>query len=290
MSYSVVSRCLGVLLLAAAALKLHGLAIDPAGRSGLFSAPEWQVAVVEIEILLALWLLSGNRPIGSWITALLAFGSFAVASFYQGWIGYASCGCFGRVEVNPWLTFGLDVCVLAALIVGRPDLQLLRASPRSALGTALLPLGGGVIGTTAVLALLVGAAHLSFGSSQAALAYLRGERLSVSPRLLEMGEGHAGETLDAAVELRNWADKPIRVYGGTSDCSCVATDDLPLSIPPGEARSVRVRIRLPRADGLFNRTAYLITDDEQTRTLIFRLTGQISKSMDEAKTAQGNGP
>ena len=290
MAFSLVSRCLGLLLLTAAALKLHGLAIDPAGRGGLFSAPEWQVGVVEIEIFLALWLLSGQRPIGSWLTALLAFGTFAGASFYQGWIGHASCGCFGAVEVNPWLTFSLDVAVLLALMIARPDLQPLRENPRASLASALLPLGGGIVGTLVILAAFAATAHLAFGSTQAALAFLRGETLSVMPRLLDMGEGLAGETREGSVEVRNWSDKPVRLYGGTSDCSCVATEDLPLTIPPHEARTVHVKMRLPSADGLFNRTAFLMTDDDHARTLMFRLTGQIRKSGDEATTAQGKDP
>jgi hypothetical protein len=82
--FAFLSRVLGLLLLAAAVLKLYGLGVDPAGRSGIFAAPEWQIGVVEIEIVLGLWLLSGQRPIGAWLGACLAFGTFAAASFYQG--------------------------------------------------------------------------------------------------------------------------------------------------------------------------------------------------------------
>jgi hypothetical protein len=287
--YAIVSRVLGVLLLAAAALKLHGLAIDPAGHGGVFSAPEWQVGIVEIEIFLGIWLLSGNRPIGSWLGAQLAFGCFAAASFYQGWVGQASCGCFGAVAVNPWLTFSLDVAMMTALALGRPDLQPLRESPRAILTAALLPVAGGFLGTAAILGLLAGIAHASFGSTQGALAYLRGERISVSPRLLDMGEGQPGEVREASVQLHNWTDKPVHLYGGTSDCSCVATDDLPITIAPGEGRAIRVKMRLPAANGAFNRTAFLMTDDDETRTLMFRLTGHIHKSDEQAITAQGSG-
>jgi hypothetical protein len=289
MSYAIISRCLGVLLLAAAALKLHGLAIDPAGHSGVFAAAEWQVGIVEIEIFLGLWLLSGHRPIGSWLGVQLAFGCFTAASFYQGWIGQASCGCFGAVAVNPWLTFSLDVAVMIALALCRPDLQPLRENPRSALTAALGPLAAGVLGTAAILGVLAGIAQASFGSTQGALAYLRGERISVSPRLLDMGEGQPGDVREASVQLHNWTDKPVHLYGGTSDCSCVATEDLPITIAPGEGRAIRVKMRLPAANGAFSRTAFLMTDDDQARTLMFRLTGHIQKSDEQVKAAQGNG-
>lgn len=119
--YPLVSRFLGILLLAAAGLKLNGLAVDPVGRMGLFTLPAFQIAVVEFEIFLAVWLLWGRQPLGSWATALAVFTIFAAVSAYQGWIGRASCGCFGRLSVSPWYAFGIDLAVLIALIVGRPD-------------------------------------------------------------------------------------------------------------------------------------------------------------------------
>jgi hypothetical protein len=51
--FTIVRIVLGSLLLVAAALKLNGLAVDPVGRMGLFTAPVFQIAVVELEIFLA---------------------------------------------------------------------------------------------------------------------------------------------------------------------------------------------------------------------------------------------
>src|SRR5687767_4532346 len=121
LSYRLVSKILGGLLLAAAVLKLQGLGTDPVTRLGVFSTPEFQLFVVEFEVFLGVWLLSGKRPLGSWLLALTTFGLFAAVSFYQGWIGQASCGCFGRLRVNPWYAFGLDMVIVATLLVGRPD-------------------------------------------------------------------------------------------------------------------------------------------------------------------------
>src|SRR2546428_14173771 len=68
--YNLLARCLGLLLLVASGLKLQGLAVDPIGRMGLFSTPEFQLAVVEFEVFLAVWLLWGKGPLGSWFLAL----------------------------------------------------------------------------------------------------------------------------------------------------------------------------------------------------------------------------
>jgi hypothetical protein len=63
--YHVVRWVLGFVLLGAALLKLNGLSAGPVARMGVFSTPEFQVAVVQFEFFLALWLLSGKHPLGS---------------------------------------------------------------------------------------------------------------------------------------------------------------------------------------------------------------------------------
>src|SRR5205085_10267169 len=97
----IVPRVVGVLLLIAAGLKLYGLAVQPIASVGVFSAPEVQVALVNGEVLLRLWLLSGYQPVTAWLTALTAFGCFTGASYYMGWIGQTSCGCLGAVQFSP---------------------------------------------------------------------------------------------------------------------------------------------------------------------------------------------
>ncbi len=120
------------------------------------------IAVVECELLFGLVLLSGifgkgdrsnlperpdQPPVGArcfaqigpvpfsepkvtWALSLLCFGGFALISLYKGISGDASCGCFGRVPVNPWYTFGLDATAVLALVRWRP-----RGLPRSHLNT-----------------------------------------------------------------------------------------------------------------------------------------------------------
>jgi hypothetical protein len=281
----VVFRWLGLLLLVAAGLKLHGLAVEPVAHVGPFSAPEFQVALIAVEVLLGLWLLWGRHPIGAWLTTLAAFTVFAGASFYLAWIGQSSCGCFGRLSVSPWYSFAIDLAALAALLVGRPDLQPLHQQPRQTLSGAVLLIGKGLAGPTAVLGLLAGLALYHFGSLSSALAYLRGEQLWIEPRLVDMGEGYPGETQAAAVEVVNQTDHPIRLIGGTADCSCTTTEDLPLTIPAGDSRPITVKIHLPRAPGMYTRTARLLTDDEQTRIIGFRLTGRIRRAVDDMRTS-----
>jgi hypothetical protein len=275
--YSLVSRVLGLLLLAAAVLKLNGLAIEPVARTGVFSLPEFQLGLVEIECALATWLLWGISPVASWLSCSLAFALFAAASFYQGWIGQASCGCFGRLSVNPWITFSGDLIALAALVVSRPDLKALWQNPRSAWSQLAVPALTGLAALSLLFGGLAALIVYGFGSTEAALVYFREETVTIYPRLIYLGEGDPGEVQKGIVQVKNWTDHPIRVFGGTSDCSCVATDDLPLTIGPGEATPISVTVHLPSGEGMFTRTAVLLTDDPGARRVRFQVSARIAR-------------
>ena len=268
-------RVLGVVLLTAAGLKAYGFGVDPVARTGIFSAPAFQFFVILFEFGLGIWLLSGQQPLGSWLAVLLTFTAFAAISFYQGWIGQAGCGCLGKkVTVNPWIMFGADLTAVTALLICRPNLRGLwheRGRIARTVGT--------VVGVYLLLmGILAAVAYLGFGSIDAALAILRGERLSIYPSLVDMGEGVPGETRNASIELTNRTDMPIRVIGGTSDCSCTVLGDLPVTIPPGESRSITVAMHLPNAVGAFNRKAGLHLDYVGFRAVGFRVTGRINKA------------
>ena len=112
--------CAGTLLVAAAS-KLYQLFTDPA--LGVLYGSRWtQTAVVGYETLLSLWLVSGIAVHSARRIALVTFVVFGCVTLYLGFSGEESCGCFGRLSVNPWWTFVLDaalVLVLAATMLRR---------------------------------------------------------------------------------------------------------------------------------------------------------------------------
>jgi uncharacterized membrane protein YphA (DoxX/SURF4 family) len=108
------------LLLTAAGLKAHQLATQPVLGAGFLNSRWFVIAVVEFEVLFGLWLLAGLAPRCSWRCAVLLFSAFAVVSAHKALRGDVACGCFGRVQVNPWQTLALDVGVVLALLRWQP--------------------------------------------------------------------------------------------------------------------------------------------------------------------------
>jgi hypothetical protein len=121
-AFVVIRVFLGLLLLAAAGLKIYGWSVSTVPPVGWFSTPSVQAVAVGWEIFLSIWLLSGFALIGSWSAAIITFVSLAGVSGYLGWIGQATCDCFGVIQASPWLAFAVDLAALMMLISVGPSL------------------------------------------------------------------------------------------------------------------------------------------------------------------------
>ncbi|MGC8642054.1 MAG: MauE/DoxX family redox-associated membrane protein [Isosphaeraceae bacterium] len=146
---------LAIVLLAAPLLKAHQAVTAPAPVAGFLGSVPVLICLVWFELLLGCWILTGlYRRVTRWIV-VAAFGLFAVAALALALQGSESCGCFGRVQVNPWYTFAFDAA--AALAVGlcpasAPPPQTLWRLPRRLIICCALATCLGGLATWAILA------------------------------------------------------------------------------------------------------------------------------------------
>lgn len=275
MSYRIVSRLVGLLLLTAAGLKLYGLQSLPTTRSGIFSAAWLQVGLIELEMVLGLWLISGCYPIAARCSAVVVFGIFAVASAFAGWIGQASCGCFGELPINPWWTFVLDCSILAILTFTSPSRR--GSDPPDAGGPSRFErwsFNSGLAGV-AITTIFLAGGLVAFGSLEGVMAFARGETLYAKPATIDLGARNPSEQTVFRLELENRGARAIRVIGGTFDCSCSVIDELPIEVPPGDIGSVPATIRFPKSGGEFQRRATVWTDVPEHPAVTFLLVGRV---------------
>ncbi len=140
---TVVMGLLGLLLLTAAVLKGYELLARPLANNNLWSYRPFLIFEVEFEVVLGLWLVSGLWRRWSWWIALLCFVGFCGVTLYKGLTGAESCGCFGQVHVNPWITLSaIDVPAVLLLLIFRP-----RPKPISRVHYGVV-----ILGLTALLA------------------------------------------------------------------------------------------------------------------------------------------
>ena len=102
------------LLLVAAFLKGYELATQPS-LAGFQEHRTLLIAQVEMEGFVGLWMLLGPARRGAWYAATVGFACFMCVALYKAMTGAVSCGCFGVVHVNPWITACLDAVMLAGI-------------------------------------------------------------------------------------------------------------------------------------------------------------------------------
>ncbi|MFO0845809.1 MAG: hypothetical protein U0797_26075 [Gemmataceae bacterium] len=271
-AYPVVATLIGVLLLAAALLKLAGGTADSLGQNAALFFPAARMVSVQAELLLGLWLLSSWQARAARWAAMGFFAAMAAVSLWLALQGQSTCGCFGRIAVHPWATLGLDLAALVAFALLKPN--------NAGSGPGLLSRGV-VTATFGAVVLLTASALGMMAYWQAdlatVLARLRGETVRVHPALTDLGRGRRGEWRAFDVWVKNHSDQPIRLAGGSSDCACVATEELPCTVPPRGMAVITVHARFTGTTGLFQHEYVLVTDDTNQPFLIARFTGQVEK-------------
>ena len=231
-----------------------------------------KVVSIAYELALGGWLVLSVSKRASLLVALATFAGFTAVNLRDISHGVAKCGCFGDLPMTPWTALAIDGTALALL-----TLSYLTLRRGEAFRTGTRP---ALVQFAAYQALLVvgwsGYVALSSGSSEVALAGFGGDEVAVRPGQIDFGTGHVGEQLPRTVTVHNLAAGPLTLLGGTADCSCVATADMPVTIPPGESRTVGLTLKLPATAGTFRREAYLWTDNPSHKTLVIELTGRAS--------------
>jgi hypothetical protein len=71
------------------------------------------------ELLFAFVLLSGVWIRQTCLLSMICFSVFTIISVMKGLSGEESCGCFGVLTVNPWITSAFDLFVLTTIFVFR---------------------------------------------------------------------------------------------------------------------------------------------------------------------------
>ena len=94
-------------------------------------------------------------------------------------------------------------------------------------------------------------------------------------RTADAGAAAGGEWKPVRVVVRNTTRRAVTLVGGTSTCTCIATDGLPAVIRPGGERAILVRLKFAGGRGFFARRFLFYTDDRQVPYVVGRLRGYV---------------
>lgn len=126
----VVMAIASIVLLFASATKYWMIMTKPTLSLNFWDSREFIIIQIFLTTGLGIWLICGLFRKAGWLLAVLAFIVFILDSTYKGIVGADSCGCFGEVAVNPWVTvFAINLPILALLLIFRPKHEKLLPPP-----------------------------------------------------------------------------------------------------------------------------------------------------------------
>ena len=118
----------------------------------------------------------------------------------------------------------------------------------------------------------------AFGSLEVAARCLRGQRVMLSPRTVDLGAAAPGTIKEAEFYLINMKSAPLTLTGASSSCSCVAvTTELPKVVQAGERAALRLRVAYPSREGPFVERFQVFTDDPEYLCLDGAVAGRVNK-------------
>lgn len=114
----IVMAVTGSVLIIATALKIHHLLTEPIISETFWESWQFFLIQIPLELGLGIWLVCGLFRKAANLAAVICFALFTVVTLQRAIAGAESCGCFGRVHVNPWITLlAIDIPILAALLL-----------------------------------------------------------------------------------------------------------------------------------------------------------------------------
>jgi len=141
---------------------------------------------------------------------------------------------------------------------------------------------------TAVLVLIgFSLALVRLGSAAAASAWARGSSTHVLAEPVVLEGVAPGTEVSAGLRVRNVSERPVRVLGGTCDCSCGVLHDLPVLLDPHERREIRITVTTPRqAGGRFHHKICLYLSSPGP-PLVTYVSGVVADSNNSAEGSDG---
>ncbi|MGH7139020.1 MAG: MauE/DoxX family redox-associated membrane protein [Pirellulales bacterium] len=254
-----------VVLLAAATLKARHIEFSPISSQGIWTRPV-QMAVVEYELALAVWLFLGvfPRPL-RWLTAatFLIFGAFSLNL----WMGGAeTCSCFGTIDVHPLASFILDAILSLAVLFSKTNQECLQVTTAPAAWPQVFAHQFRLLGATAGCAAAIFFPTHVVGWPM--LAQAVGYPLIVERPLQFASARNGHDESVAEFVVRNSTEETITILGAQTSCGCAQIDDLPISVGPYTRTSLRFRAASTQSGETVTHEARLFIDRPSPRIML----------------------
>jgi len=121
-----------------------------------------------------------------------------------------------------------------------------------------------VIGLTlGISAACLGYGHRRFGSFEATIDFVRGQRLLVDSQSRAFGEVPTSSEFKLRYLMTNMTGRPVRLVGSRSSCTCSMVDQSASVLPNGESREIVVQVTAPDQPREVSGVIEVVTDDPE---------------------------
>ena len=256
--YSLVRFPIAAILLFSAVMKSYATVTEPT-----LYFPWFEILSVEFEFLLALSLLLNLCPkLTRWI-AMGTFFMFLMIAVRLAWLAADSCGCFGKLHVDPRITVILDLTVFLFLFFAKvPDKMTF---PHTGQVRCFL------FGTLLTLIPLVamGRPHpptiVEHTPAKARQTTREHDFDYVEPQSV-----HRFSFLIDNPTERDWTVLAVR-----SECDCLKVLEAPKMVGPGQVLPLPMEFHVPKEKQFYTKKIVVQTDDPDHPEIEFRIFARI---------------
>jgi len=258
LNYSVLRFPIAGILLFSASMKAYQTATEP-----VLGFPWFEIVTVEYEFLLALFLLLGIFPK---ITRLITIGTFLLfflITVRLVWLSADSCGCFGKLQVDPRITLALDFFVILALCFAKvptPTKFPTRFQYRMfTVGVFLtfLPL------------VLMGRPNPPVITEHPFIAQEE-PKMEHDFDYVEPLSVHR-----FAFEIVNPTDRALRILSVETECDCLIAPKPPEFVQANDKQVLPMEFHVPRERQFYTKKITVTTDDQELSPLVYTIYARI---------------
>jgi hypothetical protein len=128
----------------------------------------------------------------------------------------------------------------------------------------------------AILGVNASYGHARFGSIAAALSAMRGDSLLVDQPLKSLDGVRPGSRVEIRYLLTSVSNRPIRILGAATSCTCTMMENIPMTLASSESKSVTAKVRTREDEPESAGSIRLYTDDLKSPEIILGYTLKLS--------------
>ncbi len=124
-----------------------------------------------------------------------------------------------------------------------------------------------------VIAIAMGYCYWRFKNIENITSYIQGKSLAVARPQASFGTANKETNPCVEVPIANLTLAPLEVVGARVSCTCLEVQNVPFGLPPGETRSLKIKVLTGRKIGKVEEKVAIYTNSPSQPQLFIKVIG-----------------